>query len=133
MQKSFFAGLCAVMLLLAVAAPAGVVHGARPAATAQVVLSGLTFQPDEITVTLGDTVEWENQGGFHTVTGDDGSFSSGDASSEPFKFKHTFTQVGAFKYHCEVHETLGMVGTVIVESAGDVYLPQLAKLEGNQR
>ena len=122
-----------LVALMSVVIQTRVAQSARPETTAQVVLSGTSFQPDEITVTLGDTVEWNNQGGFHTVTSDDGLFNSGDASSEPFKFTHTFTQVGSFKYHCEIHDELGMVGTVIVESADDLYLPQLAKIDGAGR
>ena len=35
------------------------------------------FQPDPLTIRVGDTVTWVRQAGFHNVVADDGSFTSG--------------------------------------------------------
>lgn len=68
------------------------------------------FEPGEIEVAAGDTVEWEHVGDAdHTVTFDDedsGDLSSGDT------FSRTFDEPGDYDYVCEIHPT--MQGTVVV-------------------
>jgi plastocyanin len=50
----------------------------QAAATQTVVIKGMKYQPAEITVHVGDTVEWKNQDIVaHTVTARDKSFDSG--------------------------------------------------------
>lgn len=87
------------------------------------------FDPDTVTVAVGDTVKWTNTGFVtHTVTFDpskaqkkedvvlpDGvaPFDS-DSLEEEDTFSHTFTVKGTYKYVCKFHEDMGMVGTVIV-------------------
>ena len=87
--------------------------------THEVVLSGLSFSPQELRINAGDTVRWRNQSGFHDVVADDGSFDSGDASSEQFTFEVTFPDPGEVGYHCSVHGSpgAGMFGKLIVEAA----------------
>lgn len=68
------------------------------------------FDPDSIEVSVGDTVEWSNEGGVaHTVTFDDvdsGNLDSGET------FARTFDEPGEFDYVCTIHA--GMDGTVTV-------------------
>ena len=100
------------------------------------------FSPNDLTIEPGDTVRWRLSpppedgcdyycppGGetTHTVTADDGSFSSGEPSSE-FVFEHMFESPGEFRYYCQVHSEPGrdilqfMNGRVVVESvAGEVF------------
>ena len=98
------------------------------------------YQPREITVSVGDTVVWENTSArAHTVTATAGGipdeaefFASGGfddyASAEAAwnadfggilesgdGFEHTFTVPGAYEYVCIPHREGGMFGTVIVE------------------
>ncbi len=80
------------------------------------------FQPDPLTIRVGDTVTWVRQSGFHNVVADDGSFTSGLASSSWTTYSHTFTSVGTFRYYCEIHGGpggVGMSGTIIVETGDD--------------
>lgn len=90
-------------------------------ATVNVSVGGayFTFSPFEVHIHPGDTVIWKNQGGFHNVKADDGSFGSAQ-SSAAWTFSHTFTALGTVGYHCEVHggPGTGMFGTVVVEDAG---------------
>ena len=79
-----------------------------------VVLSGFTFTDANITISVGDTVIWRNDEGFHNVEADDGSFSSGDHAQAPWTFKHVFTAKGVNPYFCIVHVGLGMTGVVTV-------------------
>lgn len=89
------------------------------------------YQPESITVRVGDTVEWINFGRLvgHTVTADpDEAFEpqhvvlppgaeAFDSGLLPIgeSFRHTFTVPGRYVYFCESHEAQGMVGEVIVE------------------
>ena len=92
-----------------------------------------TFQPRDLTIAVGDTVTWSNNGGFHNVRADDNSFrcangcdalgGDGNASAVGWSFTLTFNDPGLIAYFCEVHGSaggFGMSGTVAVEGdAGD--------------
>lgn len=71
--------------------------------------SSTHFIPKEISIKMGDTVEWGNTDGkYHTITsgsletGIDGIFDSGYLKSGA-KFKQAFSEVGEFKYFCTIH------------------------------
>ena len=86
--------------------------GGSPAA-ATVDLKPTTFEPDEVTIEVGETVRWEWGGGVqHDVEG--GGFKSKLQSKG--EFEHTFDEAGTFDYVCNVHPTT-MKGTVTVEEA----------------
>jgi plastocyanin len=98
-----------------VARPLGLI-GNLPSAAAQgaasVSIVDFAFDPGSVTVDVGGTVTWTNQGpSAHTATADDGSFDSGtlDAGGT---FSFTFNTAGTFSYHCAIHPN--MVGTVVV-------------------
>lgn len=97
----------------------------------------LAFDPETITVSVGDTVTWDNVGTVaHTVTAyDDGIpdgadyFASGGFGSEQAArdgypgegtvesgetYSHTFETAGTYEYFCIPHESSGMKGTVEV-------------------
>ena len=79
------------------------------------------FEPETITVTQGDTVEWlaplsnEDPEG-HTVMSDHDTVGELDGTlPEPGStYAHTFTSPGTFGYHCDIHPE--MEGTVVVEA-----------------
>ena len=80
------------------------------------------FSPAHVVVDEGDSVRWVNQGGFHNVDADDGSFGSGDPSSALWELVVTFETEGENPYHCDVHGGeggVGMSGTVTVILFGD--------------
>ncbi len=84
-----------------------------------VALVGLSFSPSDLTISVGDTVRWTNNGGFHNVQADDGSFSSGDASTNIWVYTHIFNTAGDFRYYCVVHGApngVGMAGIIHVEA-----------------
>jgi plastocyanin len=78
-----------------------------------------TYDPDELTVKLGTTVEWTNTGAVvHTVTVTDEtaaatgvSFDSGDIPHGE-TFSYTFDSAGTFAYYCVYHPW--MAGKIIV-------------------
>ena len=81
-------------------------------ADATVDLKPTTFEPDEVTVKVGETVAWKWGGGVqHDVEGD--GFKSKIQSKG--EFRHTFDEAGTFEYTCNVHPTT-MKGTVTVEA-----------------
>ncbi len=84
------------------------------------------YQPQLLTINVGDTVYWTNEGGFHnvnfianTVTGEDynnpESFASAPTSDSEMYF-HVFTLAGTYEYDCSVgsHAANGMIGTINV-------------------
>lgn len=80
-----------------------------------------TFAPANMTIKVGDTVEWVWQGDLHSVTEasdtgctpKSGGFDSG-IQSTGFKFTRTFSTAGTINYFCTPHCTLGMKGTITV-------------------
>jgi plastocyanin len=77
------------------------------AETVDVAISNFKFTPNEVTINVGDTVRWTNTEGFHDVTQDDGDFSSGAPSAEPYVFERTFNTVEEILYYCTVHSVPG--------------------------
>ncbi len=122
MTKSLAPGLGAVlatyaaMLTLLLAALSPLVQqmpaAAHQESAATVSVIDFAFQPAILTVPIGTTVTWRNDGARpHTVTADDGAFDSGrlDPGEE---FSVTFDDVGEFAYHCGFHSD--MQATIIV-------------------
>jgi plastocyanin len=78
-----------------------------------------TFMPSTVTVTTGDSVTWNNNGGIHNVHFDDNSYvQPASPQSAPWTVSRTFNAPGTFTYYCEVHVSLGMRGTVNVIPVG---------------
>jgi len=101
----------------------------------------LVFDPEELTVSVGDTVTWENVGSIgHSVTAYEedipegaeyfasGGFDSEDAARDAYSagdpdsgdiaggetYEHTFETAGTYDYFCIPHEST-MQGTIVVE------------------
>ncbi|MDE5447002.1 hypothetical protein GWG65_37915 [Bradyrhizobium sp. CSA207] len=87
------------------------------------------FVPATVNISAGDTVVWTNPGVItHTVTFDPAQAATptnvalpagvapfgSDNMEEDATFSHTFTVKGTYKYVCNMHEAMGMVGTVVV-------------------
>jgi plastocyanin len=80
-----------------------------------VAISGFSFSPRNITVTVGDTITWTNSDAqAHTATADDGSFDTGTIGNGG-SGSATFATAGTFPYHCKIHAS--MTGTITVEAA----------------
>jgi plastocyanin len=85
------------------------------AAPGSVVIEDFSFSPSSITVGVGETVTWRNEGpSAHTATATDGSFDTGllDAGESG---SARFDRAGTFSYLCEPHPF--MKGTVRVVAA----------------
>lgn len=106
--------LAVVAILVVAAVPAC-------ASTWQVSLVNIAFSPADITIGLNDTVHWVWQDGGipHSTTSDPGQTELWDSGihSGSFTFDHSFTNVGTFRYYCDVHGDVngsGMSGSVRV-------------------
>ena len=93
----------------------------QPAAAETVGITEFVYSPKEITVNVGDTVEWINRDAFlHTVTSGavdgpenkpDDKFDE-DLVEADSKASVTFDEAGTFTYFCKQHNA--MDGVVIV-------------------
>jgi plastocyanin len=81
--------------------------------THTIVIAGMKFVPEALTVASGDTVVWVNKDFFpHTATAQDRSFDSGDIATEK-SWKYVAAKKGIFFYVCTLHPT--MKATLIVK------------------
>jgi plastocyanin len=83
------------------------------------------FDPAELVINTGDTVEWRNVQGFHNVNGTQTTYASnpesfGNEPGENWTFRHIFTLPGSYDYQCDPHAALGMVGNIIVQEGNGV-------------
>ena len=81
---------------------------------------GMTFVPSTINIDIGDTVTWNNTGGFHNVNGTLNTFPNnpagfGNSLGSGWTFTHIFTIAGTYNYQCDPHLP-GMIGSVNVNS-----------------
>jgi plastocyanin len=97
--------------------------GPPPGPTVQVVDNA--FNPNIITITVGQTVTWvwgPGTSGLHNVLPDDRVTPgrSGEPESGPATYSFTFNEIGTFRYYCQTHggvNGLGMSGRVIVQTS----------------
>jgi plastocyanin len=106
--------------------------GCTPSATvACVSIQDFTFSPASLTIKVGTTVTWTNNGpSAHTTTSDAGAWNSGTISpptsggsygggSAAGSYQFVFTAPGTFGYHCALHppsspQYAGFTGTITV-------------------
>jgi plastocyanin/uncharacterized membrane protein len=115
-NSKFVWAAVAVVVLSAVCFGA---YGAQPAGDANhiVIIKQMRFDPAQMTVHAGDTVEWKNEDIFsHTVTADDGSFDSG-LIDPGHSWQRTFQTTQTLAYHCGPHPN--MKATLLVQKAGE--------------
>ncbi len=86
--------------------PASTTPTPSSASPGSVAIVDFSFAPSPLSVPAGTTVTWTNDGErSHTVTADDGSFSSGTLAPGQ-TFSHTFTTPGTYSYHCSIHGSM---------------------------
>lgn len=88
------------------------------------------YSPSNLTIAVGQSIEWYNDGGFHDVNGIENSIT-GNSFNNPEDFYlnpisgpasigiFTFNIPGVYQYDCSVgsHAANGMVGTITVVSS----------------
>ncbi|MFN4218827.1 MAG: plastocyanin/azurin family copper-binding protein [Candidatus Bipolaricaulia bacterium] len=113
--------------------------GAKRAVSARIIQIGGAkgepiFVPDRLKIRSGETVTWVLQSGGHTVTAyhpknhsayrsripaDAEPWDSGLLTEQGVMFEWTFPQEGVYNYFCRPHESVGMVGAIVVGRALD--------------
>jgi plastocyanin len=81
--------------------------------------AGFTYQPSTLSVTVGDTIEWIGDFGFHPLASTQipagaSAFTNGSGSS----FSYVVPAVGTYNYVCTVHGGSGMTGSFTAIAAG---------------
>ncbi len=111
-------------LLVCCAAVAPLLSSQAATVQVQVGAGGRIFTPQNVTIQIGDTVEWVWAGNNHSTTSGtpgnpDGLWDSG-VKNTGFVFSRTFTAAGTFNYYCSPHGSCcGMIGSVTVTAAAD--------------
>jgi plastocyanin len=121
---SFFM-MVVVFPLIWVAKP----RAAKPAIIVAMTDMPASFEPMQMSIKVGDTVEWKNTGNqlHHVTTDPSAALKNNDVSNppgaKPFdsgflkpgeSFRETFSVPGTYRYACAVHEAKGMNGQIIV-------------------
>lgn len=125
------------MLIVAFVLVAFVPAPASAATHAVTLTPNNTFSPRDVTIRVGDTVEWtSNSPAPHSVTSDTGAFrdSNPDCSTENTTacmrpgdtYRAMFDRPGTFTYRCKIHANSGMTGSVVVQAAQTTILPTTA-------
>ncbi len=79
--------------------------------------TNLRFSPSTVTIDEGDTVRffWDGQFLPHNAVENNEVFDSGDTTTEEdYSFQFIMGLNGTFDYYCEPHQSLGMIGQIIV-------------------
>ena len=102
---------------LALAAALGLWLGAAPAVAKgkahTITCKSAAFDPRELTVRAGDTVEWRNEDIFpHDIKAKDGAFRSKDLAPQQ-SYKWVARKRGSYPYVCTLHPV--MTGTITVK------------------
>jgi len=112
-KKIFSRALLIFLIVIAGSGYSQVVH--------TIVITDFEFTPNNLTVTVGDTVRWSYTSGTqaHNVKADDGSFTSGPPALPSWIYNHVFTSASNNPYYCEPHGGpggSGMAGVVVVQN-----------------
>jgi plastocyanin len=106
----------------ALAAPRGTAQAKTAAVSAT---AAFKFEPASVQVAVGGKVTFTNTGGgFHTVTGGDGTpdpaspIGDHDLGATGATISVTFAKAGTYAYFCKPHVSLGMKGEVVVGAGG---------------
>ncbi|MFN8532964.1 MAG: plastocyanin/azurin family copper-binding protein [Dehalococcoidia bacterium] len=125
----------AALLVLATFVLAGAPTPSRAApqlqAAIEVRMVEFAFQPQTVTINVGQAVTWTNAGSVtHTTT------SSNQVANDPccwdvtvqpgFTFERVFNQAGSFTYFCRFHQGQGMTGTIVVQQQSTATAPPAA-------
>ena len=96
------------------------------------------YLPATLTINLGDTVNWYNDGGVHNVNAEINSIT-GESFYNPETFvssatnttgalihSHVFNVPGVYNYDCSVgsHAANGMVGSITVQMTNNIQTPE---------
>ncbi len=91
---------------------------AHTSASTTVSMGDNFYSPASISIAVGDTVTWSNNGQApHSATADNGSFDTGVFNGGQSR-SHTFNGAGTFTYFCTVHANMHGTVRVLAASGG---------------
>jgi plastocyanin len=106
-----FIATAVISILCALHAQSGIAASAVPA-THTVIVAGMKFEPESLTVKRGDKVVWVNRDFFpHTATAVDRSFDSGEIGTNA-AWTYVANKAGTFSYVCTLHPAMKATLTV---------------------
>ncbi len=83
--------------------------------TVNINIAGFAFDPPDLTINVGDTVQWTNTDfAPHTSSSDTAVWNSGTLTNGQ-TFSFTFNSTGTFPYHCGIHAS--MMASITVAAA----------------
>lgn len=98
-----------------------------PCGDVVVEVSNFKYSPADITINVGEQVEWLNKGGGHNVNGtiavfpqNPDEFTSGPISTAAWSYIKKFDVAGQYQYRCDAHPTQ-MTGKILVKVADTEY------------
>src|SRR5690349_8424966 len=77
------------------------------AATHTVKVKDFEFDPQFLTINVGDVVNFQWESGTHPVVSDNNSFAAFTMASVTPAASRTFATAGSFPYHCTLHGSPG--------------------------
>ncbi|HYQ57368.1 MAG TPA: plastocyanin/azurin family copper-binding protein [Draconibacterium sp.] len=109
-------------LLIALVLISAAVANAQTTHVVQVTSN--VFTPKNLTIEVGDVVEWQNNQGFHNVNGTTSTYpenpeSFGNNVGSGWTYSYTFNTAGSYNYRCDPHAALGMTGTIEVTAVSN--------------
>ena len=115
-NSKIFAAFIAILVIFLVACSSSQPNAEKSAGSGNLVkvsIKDFKFAPADVTVKVGDSVEWTNEDSApHTVESSDGTVKS-DELSNGDSFKFTFAKAGKYDYICGIHKS--MHGSVTVQ------------------
>jgi plastocyanin len=111
-SKKLVGTLAALAATTGLAVPSLASGGAHGASSHAVTLAHIRYHPGTLSIKRGDTVTWlwRDKGEEHNVTGK--GFKSKTMTKGSFSVR--FTRAGTYNYHCTIHVSEGMKGSIVV-------------------
>jgi plastocyanin len=111
-SRTLAGALATLAAATGMAIPAFASGGAHNASGHTVSMTHTRYHPGTLSIKRGDTVTWmwTDRGHEHNVTGK--GFKSRTMTKGSFGVR--FTRAGTFNYHCTIHVSEGMRGTIFV-------------------
>ncbi len=98
-----------------------------PCGDVVIEVSNFKFTPADLTINVGDQIEWINKGGLHNVNGNQSTFpqnpegfGNGNPSSTLWSYIHRFDIPGSYKYQSDPNSGT-MKGNILVKLGASEY------------
>lgn len=127
-----------LVMVLTALLPLFLIAGGATAEVWEVSVMDNVFQPDSLTVSVGDSVTWVNDGNRpHTSTSGEGCVPDGTWDSGTLqpgqRWGVAFHQLGERPYFCSFHCLAGMEGVIVVRNQVPTYAETWGKIKALYR